>query len=134
MMPRVVSLIVLAVLISCLGLAFIQVVQPFFLPLALAAVVSLLCQPMFRYFLTKTHGRRAWAAAITSSAILTGVMLPVLIATIMAGWQLYSWSSDLFRSEHSRETASRLYAELRVRKIVERLQPYLSEDSKPEEL
>lgn len=134
MMPRVVSLIVLAVLIACLGLAFIQVVQPFILPLALAGVVALLCQPIFRYFLVKTGGRRPWAAAITSSVILTGVMLPVLICTFMAGWQLYTWSADLFRSEHSRETASRLYAELKVRKIVERLQPYLSEDSEPEEL
>jgi predicted PurR-regulated permease PerM len=134
MMPRIVSLIVLAVLISCLGLAFIQVVQPFFLPLALAAVVSLLCQPLFRYFLTKTRGRRAWAAAFTSTAILTGVMLPVLICTVMAGWQLYNWSSDLFRSEQSRQTAARLYEELKVRKIVERLQPYLAEDSNPAEL
>jgi predicted PurR-regulated permease PerM len=134
MMPRVVSLIVLAVLIACLGLAFIQVVQPFFLPLALAAVVSLLCQPMFRYVLSKTGGRRAWAAAITSTGILTGVLLPVLIFTIMAGWQLYGWSAELFRSAQSRETATRLYDELKVRKIVERLQPYLADDSKPEVL
>lgn len=134
MMPRVVSLIVLAVLIACLGLAFIQVVQPFLLPLALAAVVALLCQPLFRYFLVKTGGRRAWAAAATSSAIITGVLLPILLFTIMAGWQLYGWSSELFHSTRSREKAAHLYEQLKVRSIVERLQPYLAEDSDPEVL
>lgn len=134
MMPRIVSLIVLAVLIVFLGLAFIQVVQPFLLPLALAAVVALLCQPVFRYFLVKSYGRRAWAAAFTSGVILAGVMLPVLICTFMAAWQLYGWSSELFRTARSKENAARIYEELKVRKIVEHLQPYLAEETKPDVL
>jgi predicted PurR-regulated permease PerM len=61
-------------------------------------------------------------------------LLPILIFTVMAGWQLYGWSSELFHSTRSRERATRLYDELKVRNIVERLQPYLADDSDPEVL
>lgn len=134
MMPRFISLIVLAALIACLGLAFVQVVQPFLLPLMVAAVVAILSQPLFRYFMRYTRQQRAWAAAITTGVMVGGVTGPILLATILGAWQLYSWSANLFDSPQSQRTISRAYEELQVHRIVRRIQPFVSSETTPEEL
>ena len=56
-MVRVVSLSVLLTLIVILGLTFYKVLAPFLLPLFLAAVFAILCQPIQDYFVARTGGR-----------------------------------------------------------------------------
>ena len=53
-MVRIVSLSVLLTLIVVLGLTFFKVLAPFILPLFLAAVFAILCQPIYAYFLERT--------------------------------------------------------------------------------
>ncbi len=133
MTPRSISLIVLTGAIACLGLAFLKVVQPFLLPLMLAAVTAMLLQPLLRYFLCKTGNRRAVAAGLTTLTMLAGVLLPLLVGIILGTTQLYDWSSDFFVSSGSGNTYHKMYEELRVSKVVHHLQPYLDPEAKPDE-
>lgn len=134
MSPRSISLIVLTGLIACLGLAFLRVVQPFLLPLMLAAVTAMLLQPLLRYFLCRTGNRRALAAALTTLTMLGAVLLPLLVGIILGVTQLYDWSSDMLTNTGSEDAYHRMYEELHVRKLLERLQPYLHPDGKPEDM
>ena len=80
-MARLVSLIVLTVLIVFLGITFFQVIAPFLLPLFLAGVVALLCQPLFHYFLATV-------------AILTITFVPLAASTVIATAELYAFAQE----------------------------------------
>ena len=56
-MARYVSLLIITVLILCLGATFYQVLAPFLMPLFLAAMASLLVQPILRYFMQRWPNR-----------------------------------------------------------------------------
>jgi|GEM_PF-368056 len=83
-MARLVSLGIVTALIACLGITFYQVIAPFLMPLFLAAMIALLCQPVLRYFLHRCKGRRALAAGFSTAAIVGSVMLP-LVVTVLLG-------------------------------------------------
>lgn len=87
-MARYISLAILALLISVLGLTFYQVFAPFFVPLFLAGLTAFLGQPIYRYFLRRCKDRRPLAAALSTGAILTGFMLPILVTILLAALQL----------------------------------------------
>lgn len=87
-MARYISLAILALLISVLGLTFYQVFAPFFVPLFLAGLTAFLGQPIYRYFLKRCKDRKPLAAAFSTTAILTGVMLPILVTILLAALQL----------------------------------------------
>lgn len=87
MIPRVVSLAVLLALIVLLGSTFYQVIAPFLLPLFLAAVLAVICQPLQGYFLKRTGGRPAWAAALTTTAVVAMVVGPVVVGTFISAVQ-----------------------------------------------
>lgn len=90
MIPRLVSLAVLLTLIILLGITFYQVVAPFLLPLFLAAVLAVICQPMQDYFLRKTSGRTSWAAGLTTATIVAMVVVPLVVGTFVAAVQFYN--------------------------------------------
>ncbi len=83
-MARLVSLGIVTALIACLGITFYQVIAPFLMPLFLAAMIAMLCQPVLRYFLHRCKGRRALAAGLSTAAIVGSVMLP-LVVTVLLG-------------------------------------------------
>jgi predicted PurR-regulated permease PerM len=88
-MNRYVSMAVLLALIVLLGSTFYRVISPFVLPMFLAAVMAVICQPMQEYFLKKTGQRTVWAAALTTSAITSIIVCPLVIATFVAATNLY---------------------------------------------
>lgn len=88
-MPRLVSLILMATLIVVLGITFFQVIAPFLMPLFLAAVLAMLCQPLYGRLLSWTKQRRALAAAITTAILLTIVLVPMSLGTVSAAKQLF---------------------------------------------
>ena len=90
MIPRLVSLAVLLALIVVLGSTFYQVIAPFLLPLFLAAVLAVICQPLQGYFLKKTGGRQAWAAGLTTVAVAAMLVGPLVIGTFIAAVQFYN--------------------------------------------
>lgn len=95
-MARLVSLIVLTVLIVFLGITFFQVIAPFLLPLFLAGVIALLCQPLFHYFLAKTNHNNHWAAGLTTALIILIIFVPLSVGTFIATVELYSVAQDQF--------------------------------------
>lgn len=94
-MARYVSLLIITVLILCLGATFYQVLAPFLMPLFLAAMASLLVQPVLRYFMQRWPDRRPLAAAATTFVFLAPIMLPLLVGILVGGYQLLNLASEL---------------------------------------
>ncbi|MFT4560217.1 MAG: putative PurR-regulated permease PerM, partial [Planctomycetaceae bacterium] len=94
-MARYVSLLIITVLILCLGATFYQVLAPFLMPLFLAAMASLLVQPILRYFMKRWPDRRPLAAAATTVTFLAPIMLPLLAGILIGGYQLLNLASEL---------------------------------------
>lgn len=88
-MPRIVSLAVLLVLIITLGSTFFRVVAPFLLPLFLAVMTAIVCQPVFHYFLRRTGDRPGWAAGLTTFSIMSALLVPIIVGILFASMQLY---------------------------------------------
>lgn len=89
LMNRIVSLAVLLALIALLGGMFYQVISPFLLPLFLAAVLAVICQPLQNYFLRITNGRRSISAALTTAMVTLIVVVPLVIGTFVTATNLY---------------------------------------------
>lgn len=89
-MSRYVSLAVLLAMIVLLGSTFFRVISPFLLPLFLAAVLSVICQPLQNFFLKKTGNRTSWAAGLTTGTVMLMVVVPLTIGTVLAATNLYS--------------------------------------------
>lgn len=93
LMRRKISLAVLLLLIIALGVTFFRVVAPFLLPLFLAGMTAVVCQPLFRYFLKRTKDRIPWAAALTTASIMAAILIPLITGILIAILQLYTFSS-----------------------------------------
>src|SRR5437867_1443792 len=87
-MARLVSLAILTTLIVFLGITFFQIVAPFLLPLFLAAVTAVWCQPLLGFFKRKFRGRVRIAAAATIVSVGTLLFIPLVLAVVTAAWQL----------------------------------------------
>lgn len=87
-MPRLVSLAILTTLIIFLGITFYQIVVPFLLPLFLAAVTAVWCQPLFAFFQKKCRGRDGLAAVVTITAVCLTLFIPMTIGVLSAARQL----------------------------------------------
>lgn len=94
-MPRYVSLAVLLLLIVILGVTFFKVLAPFMLPLFLAGMTAVICQPVFRYFLKRTGDRIQLASLITTSCIMFAITIPLIVGTLVASLQLYTFAHNV---------------------------------------
>ena len=92
-MPRLVSLAILTTLIVFLGITFYQIIAPFLLPLFLAAVTAVWCQPLYGYFLKKLRQKPQWAAAATTGTVVLALFVPLAIGVLSAAMQLLSFTS-----------------------------------------
>jgi predicted PurR-regulated permease PerM len=94
-MVRVVSLSVLLTLIVILGLTFYKVLAPFLLPLFLAAVFAILCEPIQAYFVKRTGGRLRLASGLTTASVVSILLVPLIVGTVLASLQLYVLATGL---------------------------------------
>ena len=92
-MPRLVSLAILTSLIVFLGITFYQIVAPFLLPLFLAAVTAVWCQPLYGRCQRKLGGRNWLAAAATVTMVCTVLFVPLVLAVVTAAIQLRDFTS-----------------------------------------
>jgi len=83
-LSRIVSFTVLIGIILVMGVLFFRVMASFVLPLFLAAVLVVVFQPTYDYFLKKFKGRRRWSASVTTTIIGLVVMLPIGLVIAMA--------------------------------------------------
>jgi predicted PurR-regulated permease PerM len=89
-MARLVSLLLMGTVIVMLALTFYQVIAPFLMPLFLAGVLAVLCQPLHRQSLKWTKERTAVAAGLTTAIVLTIILVPATVGTVAAANQLYT--------------------------------------------
>ena len=128
-MARLVSLVILATLIVFLGITFFQVIAPFLLPLFLAAIVTVLCQPIFRYFLRRTKNRVRLAAALTTCSVLAMFVVPPLVGISIGSIRLYTLTNRALDSGELDRAVDRVRAWLDKEALFTRVQPYLPVDS-----
>src|SRR5260221_10387269 len=88
-MARLVSLALMGTVIVLLALTFYHVMAPFLMPLFLAGVLAVLCQPIYRRFLKWTKDRTPVAAGLTTFVVLTGILVPTVLGTWAGARQLY---------------------------------------------
>jgi predicted PurR-regulated permease PerM len=98
-MARLVSLLLMGAVIVILGLTFFQVVAPFLMPLFLAGVFAILCQPIYRRFLVWTKNRNGLSAGLTT-AVALALILALVFCTYRATRQLYSLAQDAVRDSN----------------------------------
>ena len=122
-MNRMISLSVLLALIMLLGGMLYQVIAPFILPLFLAAVLAVICQPLHNYFLHKTGQRAALAAACSTTALVSIVVVPLVAGTFISAVQLYSLADQHLDGDWHR--GLELLWRRVVSPAVERLRPYV---------
>lgn len=125
-MNRVISLSVLLTLIVLLGAMMFHIIAPFVLPLFLAAVLSVVCQPIYQYFLSKTNQRTSWAAACTTFAVVAIVVIPVVVGTFISAVQMYSVADRHLDGDWHR--ALDLLSKRLVSPLMERLGPLVPRD------
>lgn len=110
-MNRSISLLVLLALLVILGATFYQFVAPFLLPLFLAAVLAIVCQPVYLWLLQRCGEKRRWlAAGLTTAGVVSLVLIPALIGTMVAATQLVSFTRTYLSAETIAE--SRLWKEV----------------------
>src|SRR5262245_54595077 len=95
-MARLVSLALLGAVIVLLGVTFFHVLSPFLMPLFLAGVLAILCQPVQRRFLIWTKGRNGLSAGLTTFVALA-LMLLLAFFTYLAARQLYDLAQTRFQ-------------------------------------
>lgn len=119
-MPRLVSLILMATVIVVLGLTFYQVVAPFLMPLFLAGVLAVLCQPIFARCLGWTGQRTAAAAGLTTLIILGMILIPMTLGTVSAARQLYRIAQPALHDPDWREAVRDIRNNATVQNLVHR--------------
>jgi predicted PurR-regulated permease PerM len=90
---------------------FYQFLAPFLLPLFLAAVLAIVCQPLYcRILLIVGPKRRSWAAGVTTALVLAVVLIPALIGTVVAAQQLVGFTRTYLSADTISE--SRLWKDV----------------------
>lgn len=121
-MARLVSLILLGTLLVFLAITFFQVVAPFILPLFLAGVLAILCQPLQRRFLKWTGQRAGWAAGLTTVTVLAMLLVPLIAGIFVATTQLYAVAQYMLDSPRWAQTVRVVRTEYRSHHTVKEIE------------
>jgi predicted PurR-regulated permease PerM len=144
-MARLVSLAILTCLIVFLGLTFYQIVAPFLLPLFLAAVTAVWCQPLNAYFLKRFRQRDRWAAAATTGTVSLALFLPLIVGVFFAAKQILDFTARKLDGESPTAFVARMLpkstseAELKAKirrageTVLDYFEPVPAEDAPAEE-
>ncbi|MBI5759183.1 MAG: AI-2E family transporter [Planctomycetales bacterium] len=124
-MARYVSLALLAAMVVFLGITFFQVISPFVMPLFLAGVTAMLCQPLFRKLLGWTKNRTGLAAGLTTLTLLGSVLLPLALGTYLATVQLLGFARDTLGSQQWQETVESVWSKLDIDSAIRIVGPWL---------
>ncbi len=74
------------ILLAGVSLLLVWVAWPFAAPLLWSALAAIMFQPLYKWALRKTRGRRNWAASLTLLVIFVAVLLPALwVGSIVVG-------------------------------------------------
>ncbi len=121
---RLVSLAVILTLIIVLGVTFFRIVAPFIMPMFLAAVLAILCQPLYRYFFERFGRRRARAAGLTTAAVVSVVVIPTVVGISLGVLQLYTFAQNNLADGQWRETVRYADERFHIRELIMRWQDF----------
>lgn len=111
-MSRMVSFGVLVGAIAVIGFLFYRVISEFLLPMFLAALLVVIFQPWFRYFIAKCGERIRLAALLTTASAIIVVIGPATLVGALAVWEL--WPGDGAAGPTFPDTLSNRLAGLRT--------------------
>src|SRR5204863_1363347 len=118
--PRLVSLLLMATLIVVLGLTFYHVMAPFLMPLFLAAVLAIVCQPIHARCLRWAKGRSNLAAGLTTTIILAITLVPLTMGTVSAARQLYRIAQTALEDPDRQDVVQAIRNDPTVQNLVHR--------------
>ncbi len=124
---RIVSLTVLATIMVFLGISFFHVVAPFLMPLFLAAVAAILCQPLFRYFMMWTSDRTRISAGLTTLTVLFLILFPIVIGITTATVEIYTYVHVTMKDDQWKEDAGDFIRRLPFHKLDDLIHPFLGD-------
>ena len=101
-MSRMVSFGVLVGAIAVIGFLFYRVISGFLLPLFLAALLVVIFQPWFRYFIAKCGGRLRLAALLTTVSAIVVAIGPAALVGALAVWELWPGEGGTGHSLHEK--------------------------------
>ncbi len=133
-MARLVSLVVLTALIVFLGITFFHVIAPFLLPLFLAGVLTVLCQPLYRRMIERTRQRPRLAAGLTTAIVLATILIPLLVGTFIASVQLYTFTQRTFDRQQWNDSVAQIRSALEIDSLTRSIDPWLPEEVQSEGL
>lgn len=83
-MYRWASFVVLIVTIIVIGALFFRILAAFFVPLFLAAILTVVFQPLYQRILERCKGRRALSSLLASAAVAMVVVIPAVFIVTLA--------------------------------------------------
>lgn len=98
MASRFITLGVLLACIVLLGGMFYQVIAPFLLPLFLAAILSILNQPLYLRILPRTGNRATLAAGLTTALVMLMLVTPLMLMTVLGTVELMRLTQNNFQN------------------------------------
>jgi predicted PurR-regulated permease PerM len=93
-LSRILSVVMLILGIVAVGVLFFQVMVGFFVPIFLAALLTVIFRPVHAWLLVKTR-RKAVSAALTTALVLLLVLMPVIGVISVAASQFTSMVSQV---------------------------------------
>ncbi len=124
-MARLISLTILSSLIVFLGITFFRVIAPFLLPLFLAGVVTVLCQPIHRYFLCRTNNRARVSAGLTTATVLAMFLVPLLFGIFIGSVQLYLLTQETIESGRLSQAVTKMQQQLETQELLHNVEVFL---------
>jgi predicted PurR-regulated permease PerM len=106
--------------VLAVGVLFFRVVQPFLIPLFLAAVLALLFYPIYASLAATLRGHRYVASGLMTVSILLLCLLPLGAALIFAGQELLAAGQELLQTDLRQQPG--------VSRIVEFARTHVSEE------
>lgn len=132
-MARLISLSVLLLLILFLGGTFFRVLAPLLLPLFVAAVMAVLFQPLLGYFVERCKGRKRLAAGLTTGTILSMILLPLLVGTLVGALQLFVVVTKISDSGKLTQAIETIQQNLNTESIAAKIETWISTDEPDDE-
>jgi len=85
--------------VVAVGLLFYRVAQPFLLPIFLAAMLAVIFRPLHERCAKWCRGHRHVAAALVTAFVLLIVLLPISVAVVMAGQELFNAAQEVLEAD-----------------------------------
>src|SRR5262249_20047744 len=79
-------------------ITFYQVIAPFLLPLFLAAILAVLCQPGYQRILARVGNRESIAAGLTTAVVMLIFVTPIVLGTLIGAVELSRVTPDNFQN------------------------------------